>query len=50
MAALSGNNFAARMKAIEDFGINNIPDYQSEKIARYLCDCLEKRKTVRRFE
>ncbi len=50
MAALSGNNFAARMKAIETFGISNIPDYQSEKIARYLYECLEKRKTVRRFE
>ncbi|MBR6688950.1 MAG: hypothetical protein IKL68_02925 [Clostridia bacterium] len=50
MAALGGSNFAARMEAIEAFGITNIPEYQSEKIAKYLYECLERRKTVRRFE
>ena len=46
----NGNNFAARMEAIKTFGITNIPEYQSEKIAKYLYECLEKRKTVRRYE
>jgi hypothetical protein len=50
MAALCGNNFASRMKAIETMGITNIPEYQSEKIAKYLHECLEKRKIIRRFE
>ncbi len=50
MSALGGNNFAARMKAIETLGITNIPEYQSEKIAKYLHECLEKRKIIRRFE
>ena len=44
------NNFASRMKAIETMGITNIPEYQSEKIAKYLHECLEKRKIIRRFE
>ena len=50
MAALSGNNFASRMKAIETLGITHIPEYQSEKIAKYLHECLEQRKIIRRFE
>ena len=50
MAALCGNNFASRMKAVETMGITNIPEYQSEKIAKYLHECLEKRKIIRRFE
>lgn len=50
MMALNGNNFAARMEAIKMFGITNIPEYQSEKIAKYLYECLEKRRTIRRYE
>ncbi len=50
MLALGGKNFAERMRAIKEFGITHIPEYQSEKIATYLYECLEKRKIVRRFE
>lgn len=50
MEALSGNNQKERMQAIQTLGITNVPEYQSEKIAKYLADCLEKQKVVRRYE
>lgn len=50
MQALSGDCLEERIKAIEAFGIVKIPDFQSEKIASYLHECLENRKIIRRYE
>ena len=50
MASLVCGQYEERVKAIETLGILKIPDYQSEKIGKYLFDCLEKRKVVRRYE
>ncbi len=50
MLKLASNNTETRMSAIESFGITKVPEYQTEKIAKYLHDCLSGRRVVRRFE
>jgi len=50
MEVLSGRNIKEREQAIQTLGISKVPEYQSEKIAKYLCECLEKQKVIRRFE
>lgn len=50
MQLLASSNQTKRNKAIEVLGIMNVPEYQSDKIAQYLLECLENKKIIRRFE
>lgn len=48
--SLRSKDFRENSRGIQYFGITRVPEYQSEKIANYLYDCLEARRVIRRYE
>lgn len=50
MEELASTRQSNRMQALSNFGIEDIPGYQAEKIANYIYECLENQRLIRRFE
>ena len=50
MAELISKDFRERARALQYFGIENVPTYQAEKLAEYLSECLKEKKVIRRYE
>lgn len=50
MASLSSKEFDESVRALQYFGITNVPIYQAEKLAEYLLECLKAKKVIRRYE
>lgn len=49
MELLSSKELQDRVKALQHFGITNVPSFQADKLAEYLLECLKAQKVIRRY-